>query len=243
MGPFKTFYCQEIKKWLRSNIGRVVTVYQIGEQFGIAYKRAARGEIAADGFRATGRFLCDENIFRTHDFPLASEDTDAAPVNHSALVKTSDQPLFISAEAVRASDISAVPNLKLQPNTRGGTTKKITSSLYRKFIGATQKKKIIQATKFKANRFASNALLAPSKRRKRVVCRDPTPSDTPSDSDTDLAVPFDDDSTEEEEEDAACVFCTGRFSEDHKGEEWIRCAKYFRWAYTLCAGMEEGFIC
>ena len=67
-------------------------------------------------------------------------------------------------------------------------------------------------------------------------------SDTPSDSDTGLALPFDDDSTEEEQN-ADCVYCTGRFSEDHKGEECLRCAKYFRWAYTLCAGMEEDFIC
>jgi len=49
--------------------------------------------------------------------------------------------------------------------------------------------------------------------------------DNPSDSDTDLVVLFDDDSTEE---DAECVYCTGRFSEDHKGEECLRCAKYFR---------------
>jgi hypothetical protein len=75
---------------------RVVTVYQIGEQFGNAYQRAARREITANGFRTAGRFPCDKNIFRPHEFPIASEDTDAAPVNHPALVKTSDQTLFSS---------------------------------------------------------------------------------------------------------------------------------------------------
>jgi hypothetical protein len=108
-------------------------------------------------------------------------------LNHPALVKTSDQPSFISAnfspftsaEALRASDISAVPSLNLRPNTPGGTVKKMSSS-YRNFVGTTQKKKIKQATKSKTNRLASNALLGLSKRRKRVVCRDPTPSDTPS---------------------------------------------------------------
>jgi len=53
-------------------------------------------------------------------------------VNYPALVKTSDQPSFSSAkfspftyaEAVRASDLSAVPSLALQPNPpRGGTVK------------------------------------------------------------------------------------------------------------------------
>jgi hypothetical protein len=59
---------------------------------------------------------------------------------------------------------------------------------YRNFVGATQKKKIKQAIKSKTNRLASIALLGPSKRRKRRVCRDPTTSDTLSDSDTDLTV-------------------------------------------------------
>jgi len=76
-----------------------------------------------------------------------------------------------------------------------------------------------------------------------VICRDQTPSDTPSDSDTDLTVSFADDSTQEEEQDADCVFCNGRFSEDHNVEEWIRCAKYVRGAHTICVGMEEDFVC
>jgi hypothetical protein len=99
--------------------------HQIGELFGNAYKRAATSEIAANGFRATGLFPCDKNIFRPYDFPLSSEYKDAAPLNHPALVKTSDQQLFSSAnfsplpsaEALRSSDISPVPSLNLQHQT------------------------------------------------------------------------------------------------------------------------------
>jgi hypothetical protein len=100
------------------------------------------------------------------------------------------------------------------------------------------KKKVKQATKSKINRPESNALLSPSKMTEERVCRDPTPPVTPSASDTDLSVPFADDPREEEEQDTDCVLCAGRFS-----EEWIRCAKCFRWAHRLCAGMEEDFIC
>jgi hypothetical protein len=104
-----------------------------------------------------------------------------------------------SAEALRSSDISLVPSLNLKPNPRGGTAKKIKSSPYKTFVEVTQKRKIKQATKSQTSRLASNVLRGPSKRRKKRVCRDPTPSDTSSDSDTDLSVPFADDSTEEDE--------------------------------------------
>jgi hypothetical protein len=168
MELLKIFYSQETKIQLSSNLrGRVVTVYQIGEQFGNAYKRAATGEIAANGCRATGPCPCDKNVFRPHEFPLASEDTPAAPVNHPALAKTSDQPSFTSAtfspfssaEALRASDIGPEPSLSLQPNPRDGTVKRITSSPYINFVWASLKKKIKQVTKSKTNWLASMPFL------------------------------------------------------------------------------------
>ena len=72
---------------------------------------------------------------------------------------------------------------------------------YKKFVVASQKNKIKQATKSKTSQLASNVLLGPSKRQKRRVCRDPSLSETPSDLYTDLAVPFADDSKEDEEQD------------------------------------------
>jgi hypothetical protein len=100
--------------------------------FGNAYKEAATGATAANGFRTTSLFPCDKNTFRPQDFPLASGNTDTAPVNLPALVKTSDQPSFSSSnfspftfvEVLRASDISRVPSLNLKPNPRGGTAGK-----------------------------------------------------------------------------------------------------------------------
>jgi len=96
----------------------------IGKLFGNAYKRAAKGEIAANGFRVTGLFPCDKNIFRPYDFPLSSEDKDSAPLNHPLLAKISDHPSFssanfspfTSAEALRSSDISPVQSLNLKRN-------------------------------------------------------------------------------------------------------------------------------
>jgi hypothetical protein len=102
--------------------------------------RDARCEIAAKFFRATGLFPRDKNIFRPHELPVDSEDTDAAPVNHPILVNNSDQTLFNSVSFRRSLLLRPVQSLNLQPNTHGATAMKITSSLYRKFVWANQKK-------------------------------------------------------------------------------------------------------
>ena len=175
----------------------------------------------ANGCRVTGLLTCDKNTFRPHDFPLASEDTDAAPVNHPALVKISDQPSFssvnflsfTSTEALWASDTSPVLSLNLQPITCGGTAKNWRVQRTENLLGQLRKRKSKRPLNPKPIGFRRMLGIDPWKRRKIRVCRDPTPSDTPSDSDTDLAVSSGDDSTEEDEEqDADCVFCTGRSS-------------------------------
>lgn len=68
MSPFKTYYAQEISQWLKQHPGRVVTVYQVAELFGMAYNRAATAETAVNGFRKTGMFPVNRNIFRDYDF-------------------------------------------------------------------------------------------------------------------------------------------------------------------------------
>jgi hypothetical protein len=84
----------------------------------------------------------------SHDFSLASEETDTALVNRPALVKTSDQPSFSSVNfspftsaELSSSVISPVPSLNLQPNPRGGTVKKIMSSPYKHLLRQLRKRK------------------------------------------------------------------------------------------------------
>jgi len=69
-------------------------------------------------------------------------------MNHPAFVNVSDQPSFSSvyfspvpsAETLRATNISPVPSLNLQPNIRGGTAKKITNSPYKKICWGNSEK-------------------------------------------------------------------------------------------------------
>eukprot|EP00057_Strongylocentrotus_purpuratus_P025734 XP_011680208.1 PREDICTED: uncharacterized protein LOC105445838 [Strongylocentrotus purpuratus] len=75
MKPLSTYYDQELEKWLRNNPGRVVTTFQVAELFGNAYMRAATTQVAASGFRKTGIYPTNRDVFLPHEF-LAADVTD-----------------------------------------------------------------------------------------------------------------------------------------------------------------------
>ncbi|GBL96837.1 hypothetical protein AVEN_118957-1, partial [Araneus ventricosus] len=43
---------------------------------------------------------------------------------------------------------------------------------------------------------------------------------------------------------ATCIFCDGKFSEDTRGEEWVKCVMCQMWAHLDCAGAETAsYVC
>lgn len=111
MAPLSTFYGQEVKTWLRANPGRVVTQFQIGSLLGLAYNRAATMQTAVSGFRKTGIYPLNRNVFDEIDFAPAetterreqgvnnnvSEDVPPAPqVDGSRSLSSTVQPSEMS---------------------------------------------------------------------------------------------------------------------------------------------------
>jgi hypothetical protein len=103
--------------------------------------------------------------------------------HHSVLL------IFRRSLLLRLSDhqVSALCHAWTKSKSSWGNSKENNKFTFKKYFEVTQKEKIKQATKSETWRLASNALLGPSKWWKRMVCRDATPPDTPSDSDTELA--------------------------------------------------------
>ncbi|KAB0790622.1 hypothetical protein PPYR_14936 [Photinus pyralis] len=81
-GPLKTYFNQEISKWLKSHPGRVVTHLQIGSLFNHAYGETATVQNACNGFKNTGLWPLNPHIFPDHmyepaettNIPLPNED-------------------------------------------------------------------------------------------------------------------------------------------------------------------------
>ncbi|KAJ0169726.1 hypothetical protein K1T71_014332 [Dendrolimus kikuchii] len=75
MKPLNTYYGNELKNWLRSHPGRVVSQYQTAGLFGKAFVAAATMTTAINSFRATGIWPVNKNIFTDADFaPAATTD-------------------------------------------------------------------------------------------------------------------------------------------------------------------------
>jgi hypothetical protein len=73
--PLSLYYSNEIRKWLRSNPSKVVTLFQISSIFGASFLNAATMTTAINGFKSTGIWPLDPNIFSEMDFqPAATTD-------------------------------------------------------------------------------------------------------------------------------------------------------------------------
>lgn len=76
-GPFKVYYNEAIRSWMRCHVGRPVTTWQVAELLNTAYRKAASVQNAVKGFEKTGLWPLNRDVFDDADF-VASDPTDSA---------------------------------------------------------------------------------------------------------------------------------------------------------------------
>lgn len=81
MGPLKTYYSEFIRQELLHGEKRLGP-FDVAHLFGKAYLECTRGSIAVNGFRVTGIWPCNRNIFPESDF-LAAQQTSETHNEHS----------------------------------------------------------------------------------------------------------------------------------------------------------------
>jgi hypothetical protein len=246
MGPFKTYYAQEIETWLASNPGRVVTPLMVARLFGKAYTRAATMETSVNAFRKTGLVPCNRHIFRDHDFAIHSDaaNEDRPTTSEHPPLGTPDTPGTSSGSAIEVSpeDVRPIPRLTKpfqDPTQQGkpshsGSAQLLTSTPYRRQLQQAKEKKTVAETKKTAAKRLFGKAQKSSKRKVR--------EDSSSDSDC-QSFESENSDNDYEDEDTECLLCTGHFSDDQHGEKWAQCVRCYRWAHEDCGVEEDNFVC
>lgn len=74
-GPFQNYYNSAADSWMYRNPGQTLTIYHVAELVGQAFEKAMTPTNIKSGFRKTGIFPLDRDIFTDEDF-FTSEVTN-----------------------------------------------------------------------------------------------------------------------------------------------------------------------
>lgn len=112
-GPLKKYYNAACNDWQLMNPGKPMTIYNIAENLGHAFPRAFTPENITSGFRVSGIFPLDRNIFTAADF-MSSFVTDRPLPDPQP---SPGQPQDMVVEPVAGPSAPEVEDTSSQPNT------------------------------------------------------------------------------------------------------------------------------
>ena len=117
MKPLSTYYTQEVECWMKRHPGRCVTVFQLANFFGVAYLKSATAQTAANGFRQTGIYPVNHNVFEDFEF-ASSSVTEQAETTTAVMEETSGNGSEItSVEGIHTLDeLPSLPDNTQQPD-------------------------------------------------------------------------------------------------------------------------------
>lgn len=164
-GPLKKYYNTTCGEWLLSNGGRPMTIYDVSECVGRAYPLAFTPQNIQAGFRVSGIFPLNENIFTDDEFLSCSVTERPQPEPRSAtpepgtsvqISQSPNRPQSVSLELTRETFVSpqqirphpkAIKRQQRRGGPKPGRCRILTDTPEKQEIENEMFKKIAQASK------------------------------------------------------------------------------------------------
>lgn len=263
--PLQTYYDENVTRWLRSNPGRKVTQFEVTELLAEAYGRAATLANAANGFRSTGVWPVNRNVFSDADFQ-ASENMLEKETNNGETaepqVQQLEEPVPIEPEEdqrqnilqhgsilkVPVAELSPIPvgTQKHQKRKEKGAQKAqvLTLSPYKTELEIAKEKRTVTELKKNKKVIVKRKLLTEKKEKsvkkqkmvdKKGTSRNKGKMEEPGPS-TSCTISL-------RESDWFCFLCN-----ETRIEDMVQCEKCMQWSHETCAGYsttegERRFVC
>ncbi|KAH9632846.1 hypothetical protein HF086_013633 [Spodoptera exigua] len=241
--PLKTYFNQAISKWLKNHPGRVVTQFQIAGLFNEAYGKAATVQNACNGFKSTGIWPLNPEIFpdymyepaETTNIPLVDEEAphattfnDISDAQTIAFTQPVDNPVQSTSTSEYPSSCTlAVPLEEISPLPRG----RFISGQGKRKVKARQTSLVLTSTpNMEEIKSKSKPKDPPEKRRRQI-----TKTLFEEESEGDISPQ----NVEDDEEDCSCIYCNDLYSRSKPGDDWLRCMKCSLWAHAACADVPK----
>lgn len=256
-GPLKTFYNQEIDKWMVSHPGQRVTDYDLCTLFGAAYTRTASVEKAVKGFESCGIWPFNPDVFSENDFapaevtdntglqeagashPSSEQASTASPAPGESEVANTRNTSTLSAEhdcqEANASAPLLVPGTSTGPAEESHVSPFDIAPLPKSPQVAQRKRKAKQAEELTSSPY-KKALLEAGTLRKGKGKGKGKKLRAQSGQSKKKETPQASQSTD------ACFYCSEAYAEGG----WIQCTECKRWAHDACAGVDDAttdFVC
>ena len=103
-GPLKTNYNEECDRWMLQNPRQRITMYQQGALFGTAFVKTASMHKAVNGFRSTGLWPLNPEVFSDEDFMPSHVTDEPEPVSAANLLISEISDIPASATINSAED-------------------------------------------------------------------------------------------------------------------------------------------
>ncbi|XP_023312440.1 uncharacterized protein LOC111692606, partial [Anoplophora glabripennis] len=251
-GPFKKYCAAAQDAWLRNNPGKTLTIYDIPKIVADSLPVAQTSINIVNGFRKTGIFPYNANIFGEDEFSpsfvtdrpeqetiepekdhpeqavMSSTELNPTPSASTSQAEPKPSPSKKENETIDLKQVFS-PEI-VRPYPKAGPRKAAKTNRRKRktaILTDTPEKNALEEQQNKTTKKVKKPKKNMDKKRKKSVCKKILQS-----------------SDESGDDDYSCLICCEGYSESLPGESWIQCQACREWAHKKCVpGAGVTFVC